>query len=83
MELYDWHGLISKSYRVFIITDRWAIRQHTVRKYRSVVLHRCDDGGCGNIHDLYIHSNCVDCKTLIPDEVQALWFLQNLDNDND
>ena len=74
--LYDWSH-VGRAYRLFRISERWGIRQHTVTQYMSVVLHRCDDGGLGAIHNLHDGTKCKECKTPVPDEIQALWFLQN------
>lgn len=74
--LAEWNE-IGKQYHVFVIDERWGIRDHTVPKNNPpVLLHKCDTGRIGHIHDLKRYNfKCKECKVDIPEGVQAVWLL--------
>lgn len=79
--LYDWNTHIGKEYNLFIINERWGIRDHTTPDVSpAVIVHRCNNGTVGHVHELeYNNYTCDACKTPVPDAVQALWILRNYD----
>ena len=68
---------IGKIYRLFVIDKRWGIRDHSVPENNPpVLLHRCDDGRLGHIHDLARYDyKCRECKVPVPEGIQAVWLL--------
>ena len=74
--LADWDE-IGIAYRLFIIDERWGIRDHTVPKHNPpVLLHRCDSGRIEPTHDLTLSKyKCNNCNVSVPKEVQAVFML--------
>ena len=77
--LGEW-GTGNRDLSLFEISERWGIRNNSVPDTPSVIMHRCDNGELGYVHDL-IRNNykCDGCMAPVPDEVQALWLLRTCD----
>ena len=74
-------GEIYKNHNIFIINNRWAIRDNSLYKDPAVIVHKCTDGTLSSIYDLArFNYKCNICDTPIPDEVQAVWLLRTCDN---
>ena len=74
-------GEIYRKHNLFIINDRWAIRDNSLKSSAAVIVHRCMNGNLSSIHDLIRYRyQCNSCLALIPDEIQALWLLHTCDN---
>lgn len=66
--------------KVFVINERWGIRKNSIDSTPAVIVHRCDNGAIGNVHDLIRQDyKCDHCFVPVPDEVQALWLLRTCD----
>ena len=73
--LSDWH--VDKKLKLFIINERWGIRNNSFDEWAAVIVHRCAKGAIGHIHDLKRNNNrCDTCRTIVPDGVQTLWLLR-------
>jgi len=74
--LHEWGDSNGKR-SLFKIDERWGIRNNSFAHVPAVIVHRCDNGELGNVHDL-ARSNykCGTCRTHVPDKVQALWLLR-------
>ena len=74
--LNNW-DVIRKDLNLFKINERWGIRDNSINNTPSVIIHRCDTGMLGNVHDLIRNDyKCESCCTPVPDEIQALWLLR-------
>ena len=79
--LSDWDTENGRKLKLFKINERWGIRNNSIPDTPSVIVHRCDNGAIGNVHDL-IRNNyqCDHCKVPVPDDVQALWLLRTYED---
>ena len=71
-----------RKYNLFVINQRWGIRDSAIYNNPAVIIHRCSDGETTNIHDIGRYSNykCHVCNTPIPSEIQAVWHLRTWDD---
>ena len=77
--LSEW-GSFRQDLNLFKINERWGIRDNSLPNTPAVIMHRCDGGKVGNVHDLVRNNyKCDICQTPVPDEVQALWLLRTVD----
>ena len=75
--LTDWY--VCQELNLFQINERWGIRDNSLPHTPAVIIHRCDSGMAGNVHDLIQNDyKCDSCHTPVPDEVQALWLLRTM-----
>ena len=78
----EW-GIGNTRLSLFKINERWGIRKNSIDDTPSVIVHRCNDGGIGNVHDLERNNyKCDHCKVPVPDDVQALWLLRTVEEAN-
>ena len=78
--MIDEWGVGNNRLNLFKINERWGIRRNSIDNTPSVIVHRCDGGGIGNVHDLEQGNyKCDHCFVVVPDDVQAVWLLRTCD----